>query len=109
MPLVGAPHTYTVKTMSEDKTMIVEVAYALPEKQAILEVEIVEGASVLEAVRHALRLAHAHGRQAAIFCADPATARRMADEGFDLVVAGIDLGWAASGAASALAGVRGAS
>mmetsp|Transcript_49594 Transcript_49594/g.160220 ORF Transcript_49594/g.160220 Transcript_49594/m.160220 type:complete len:283 (+) Transcript_49594:2-850(+) len=64
---------------------------------------------VLEAVRHALRLAHAHGRQAAIFCADPATARRMADEGFDLVVAGIDLGWAASGAASALAGVRGAS
>ncbi|EOD20283.1 hypothetical protein EMIHUDRAFT_117636 [Emiliania huxleyi CCMP1516] len=46
---------------------------------------------------------------AAIFCADPATARRMADEGFDLVVAGIDLGWAASGAASALAGVRGAS
>jgi len=64
---------------------------------------------VLEAVRHALRLAHARGRQAAIFCADPATARRMADEGFDLVVAGIDLGWAASGAASALAGVRGAS
>jgi len=51
MPLVGAPHTYTVKTMSEDKTITVEVAYALPEKQAILEVEIVEGASVLEAVR----------------------------------------------------------
>lgn len=37
--------------MSEQKTITVEVAYALPAKQAILEVEIAEGATALEAAR----------------------------------------------------------
>lgn len=37
--------------MSEHSTIKVEVAYALPEKQAILEVEVAEGTTVLEAAR----------------------------------------------------------
>lgn len=61
---------------------------------------------VLEVVKHALSRAHAHGKVAAIFCSDPQTAKRMAEEGFDLVVAGVDLAWAAGGAASALSGVK---
>ena len=35
--------------MSEDKMMTVEVAYALPGKQSILEVEVPVGTTVLEA------------------------------------------------------------
>ena len=45
------PGKYTVELMSEDTTMKVEVAYALPEKQAILEVEVAAGATVLEAAQ----------------------------------------------------------
>ena len=35
--------------MSESKSLRVEVAYALPEKQVILELQVPEGTSVLEA------------------------------------------------------------
>jgi len=37
--------------MSSGETIRVEVAYALPEKQAILEVDVPAGATVLEAAR----------------------------------------------------------
>ncbi len=37
--------------MSEQNSIRVEVAYALPDKQAILEVEVAEGCTVLEAAR----------------------------------------------------------
>ncbi len=37
--------------MSEQNSFRVEVAYALPDKQAILEVEVAEGCTVLEAAR----------------------------------------------------------
>ena len=37
--------------MSESKTLRVEVAYALPEKQVILELQVPEGTSVLEAAQ----------------------------------------------------------
>ena len=37
--------------MSEDKTMTVEVAYALPDKQMILEIEVPAGTTVLEAAQ----------------------------------------------------------
>lgn len=45
------PGKYTVELMSEDTTMKVEVAYALPEKQAILAVEVAAGTTVLEAAQ----------------------------------------------------------
>lgn len=41
---------YTVERMSEDNTIRVEVAYALPEKQAIVEVRVGASATALEAV-----------------------------------------------------------
>lgn len=37
--------------MSEDDTIRVEVAYALPEKQAIVEVQVVPGTTALEAAQ----------------------------------------------------------
>jgi putative ubiquitin-RnfH superfamily antitoxin RatB of RatAB toxin-antitoxin module len=37
--------------MSEDNTITVEVAYALPEKQVILEVRVAAGSTVLEAAQ----------------------------------------------------------
>ena len=37
--------------MNDQKTIRVEVAYALPEKQAIAELEVVEGTTALEAAR----------------------------------------------------------
>ena len=37
--------------MSEDNTIMVEVAYALPEKQALLEVRVPAGSTVLEAAQ----------------------------------------------------------
>ena len=37
--------------MNEDKTIGVEVAYALPQKQAIIEVRVVAGATALEAAQ----------------------------------------------------------
>ena len=37
--------------MNDQKTIRVEVAYALPEKQAIAELEVVEGTTSLEAAR----------------------------------------------------------
>lgn len=37
--------------MSEQKTITVEVAYALPEKQSLVEITIPEGSTVLEAAR----------------------------------------------------------
>ena len=37
--------------MSTNNTITVEVAYALPEKQAILEVQVAEGTTVLEAAQ----------------------------------------------------------
>jgi putative ubiquitin-RnfH superfamily antitoxin RatB of RatAB toxin-antitoxin module len=37
--------------MSDNKTMTVEVAYALPERQVILELQVPEGTSVLEAAQ----------------------------------------------------------
>lgn len=39
-----------VETMSEDQKIKVEVAYALPDKQAIVEVEVAEGTTAMEAV-----------------------------------------------------------
>jgi len=46
-----APGNYTVELMSEDNTIQVEVAYALPEKQAIVEVEVAVGTTALEAAQ----------------------------------------------------------
>ena len=40
-----------VEDMSESKSLRVEVAYALPEKQVILELQVPEGTSVLEAAQ----------------------------------------------------------
>jgi putative ubiquitin-RnfH superfamily antitoxin RatB of RatAB toxin-antitoxin module len=37
--------------MNEDKTISVEVAYALPHKQSIVEVRVAAGATALEAAR----------------------------------------------------------
>lgn len=37
--------------MSENNLLTVEVAYALPEKQLILELQVAEGTSVIEAAR----------------------------------------------------------
>ena len=37
--------------MSKDNTITVEVAYALPHKQALLEIEVPVGATVLEAAQ----------------------------------------------------------
>lgn len=37
--------------MSDNKTMTVEVAYALPERQVILELQVPEGTSVLQAAQ----------------------------------------------------------
>ena len=48
---VGAPANYTVDPMSKDNMMTVEVAYALPHKQALLKVEVPVGATVLEAAQ----------------------------------------------------------
>jgi putative ubiquitin-RnfH superfamily antitoxin RatB of RatAB toxin-antitoxin module len=51
MALASAPDKYTVKTMSEDKTITVEVAYAMPHKQALLELKVAVGVTALEAAR----------------------------------------------------------
>ena len=51
MQWVGEPGKYTVELMSEDSTINVEVAYALPHKQAIVEVELPAGITVLEAAQ----------------------------------------------------------
>ena len=40
-----------MRTMSVNKTIKVEVAYGLPDKQAILEIEVPEGTSALEAAQ----------------------------------------------------------
>ncbi|MEJ2531630.1 MAG: RnfH family protein [Halioglobus sp.] len=37
--------------MSEAKRIVVEVAYALPDKQAIIELEVPEGTTAIEAAR----------------------------------------------------------
>ena len=62
---------------------------------------------VLAMVEHVLARSHEHGKKAAIFCSDPSTAKRMADAGFDMVVVGMDVAWAAGGAAKALAAAKG--
>lgn len=62
---------------------------------------------VLAMVEHVLARAHSHGKKAAIFCSEPGTAKRMADAGFDMVVVGMDVAWAAGGAAKALAAAKG--
>ena len=62
---------------------------------------------LLAKVEHVLARAHAHGKKAAIFCSEPDTARRMADAGFHMVVVGMDVAWAAGGAAKALASAKG--
>lgn len=61
---------------------------------------------VLEMIRLVLSRAHTHGKQAAIFCADPVAAKRMAHLGFDLVSTGVDVGWATAGAAAALTAAK---
>lgn len=63
------------------------------------------GATVtaIESVRAA---AHAAGKYAGIFCGDGAYAGKMAAQGFNLVIAGTDLGIMSSGAAHELAAAR---
>ena len=51
MRWASAPVNYTVETMSEDSTITVEVAYALPHKQALLEIQVPVGSTVLEAAQ----------------------------------------------------------
>jgi putative ubiquitin-RnfH superfamily antitoxin RatB of RatAB toxin-antitoxin module len=51
MLLAGVPDNYTVDPMSKDNMITVEVAYALPHKQALLEIEVPVGATVLEAAQ----------------------------------------------------------
>ena len=51
MPSAGAPVKYTGDLMSENPTIKVEVAYALPHRQALLEVELPLGATALEAAQ----------------------------------------------------------
>jgi putative ubiquitin-RnfH superfamily antitoxin RatB of RatAB toxin-antitoxin module len=51
MRWVDAPANYTVDLMPTDNTITVEVAYALPHRQAILEVELPVGATALEAAQ----------------------------------------------------------
>jgi uncharacterized protein len=46
-----APCKYTVEPMSEDNTITVEVAYATPHKQAIIEVQVAAGTTALEAAQ----------------------------------------------------------
>ena len=48
---VGAPIKYTVDLMTEKTTIKVEVAYALPHKQALIEVELPLGTTALEAAQ----------------------------------------------------------
>jgi len=45
------PGNDTVEPMSKDNTMTVEVAYALPHKQTLLEIEVPVGTTVLEAAQ----------------------------------------------------------
>ena len=49
--MASAPDKYTVEMMSEDNTITVEVAYALPHKQALLELQVTTGTTALEAAR----------------------------------------------------------
>lgn len=49
MQWASAPDRYTVNTMSDQKTLSVEVAYALPHRQALLSLEVAEGTTVREA------------------------------------------------------------
>lgn len=48
---VGALIKYTVDLMTEKTTIKVEVAYALPHKQALIEVELPLGTTALEAAQ----------------------------------------------------------
>ena len=49
MPSASAPASCMGNVMSEHETITVEVAYALPHKQALLEVEVAAGTTALEA------------------------------------------------------------
>lgn len=55
MPLKPVLGRYTVKFMSEakseEKTITVEVAYAMPQKQALLELQVAQGTTALEAAQ----------------------------------------------------------
>lgn len=64
---------------------------------------------VAAAIQRILAAAHRHGRLAGIFCSGPQAARLRLDEGFDLVVAGSDVGLLGQAAQEALSTVRGPS
>jgi len=52
VPSVGVPGNSAVDAMNNDKTTIrVEVAYALPHKQVLLELHVPEGTTALEAAQ----------------------------------------------------------
>jgi putative ubiquitin-RnfH superfamily antitoxin RatB of RatAB toxin-antitoxin module len=51
MLLVGVPGNYMVDPMSKENTIKVEVAYAMPHEQVLLEIEVPLGTTVLEAAR----------------------------------------------------------
>ena len=51
MPWVGAPVNDMVEMMSQNDAIKVEVAYALPERQALLELTVEPGTTALEAAR----------------------------------------------------------
>ena len=51
MRSVAVPLSYTVDPMSNDNTITVEVAYALPHKQALLALQLPCGTTVLDAAR----------------------------------------------------------
>jgi 4-hydroxy-2-oxoheptanedioate aldolase len=57
---------------------------------------------MLERIAFVCERAHAHGRLAGIFCADPRTGRKMAEMGFDVVNVGSDIGFLAEGGRAAL-------
>ncbi|KAG8462755.1 hypothetical protein KFE25_004731 [Diacronema lutheri] len=62
--------------------------------------------AVLQSIAKIRAAAHSASKKAGIFCGDGAFARRMADEGFDFVIAGTDTGLLQMGAARELEAVR---
>ena len=52
--------------MNESETIGVEVAYALPDKQAILALEVPPGTTVMEAAAHATIVQKASGLRSSI-------------------------------------------
>ncbi len=51
MPWGDAPNKYTGEFMSEDEKIDVEVAYALPDKQAIVTLQVLKGCTAIEAAQ----------------------------------------------------------